>query len=183
MTRSPGRCRAARRRTRRGRCRAGSAQWTANIVPGGQQAGDLGGEDRPALGLSEIADDLADRENADGDDDEADAVAQFGDAEAEALHAGIDVGPDDAEQQAEHHHRQRLDHIALRQHGGGHQAHQHQREIFRRGELQRDLGQRRRRTGRSTACRSCRPRTSRWRRWRAPVRPGLAAPSGGRRCT
>ena len=41
------------------------------------------------------------REHAHGDDDEADAVGELGDAEGEALHAGIDVGADDAEQQAQ----------------------------------------------------------------------------------
>ena len=41
--------------------------------------------------------------------------------------------------------RDRLDHRAARQHHGGDQAAHHQREIFRRTELQRDRRERRRR--------------------------------------
>jgi hypothetical protein len=113
------------------------------VRPGRHQALHLVGEDAALLRVAEVGDDLADREHADRDDDEADAVGQLGDAEREALHAGVDVGADDAEQQPHRHHGERLHHVALRQHRGSDQPHQHQREIFRRAEFQRELGERR----------------------------------------
>ena len=61
-------------------------------------------------------------------------------------HAGIDVGADQAEQQAQDDHGDRLQHRAVRQHHGRDQAEHHQREIFGRAELERDLRQRRRAT-------------------------------------
>ena len=48
------------------------------------------------------------------------------------------------EQQAEHDHRDRLEQRAVRQHDGADQAQHHQREVFGRAELERELGQRRR---------------------------------------
>ena len=59
------------------------------------------------------------------------------------MSAAVDVGADQAEQQADQHHADRLDHRAVRQHDGGDQAEHHQREIVRRVELLRERGQRR----------------------------------------
>ena len=47
----------------------------------------------------------------------------------------IDVGADQAEQQAEHHHGERLDDRAMRQRDRRDEADDHQREIFGRAEL------------------------------------------------
>ena len=56
--------------------------------------------ERSSAGLCQVLDDLAEAEHAHRDHDEADAVGQFGDVEAVARHAGVDVGADHAEQQA-----------------------------------------------------------------------------------
>ena len=92
----------------------------------------------------EVAQDFGDAEDADRDRDEVQPIGIFADAEGEARRAGIDVGADEAEQQAERHHGQRLDDRAVRKRDRGDEADDHQREIFGRAELQRDAGQRRR---------------------------------------
>ena len=56
--------------------------------------------------------------------------------------AGVDVGADQAEQQAEEHHGDRLDDRAARQHDGGHQAERHQRAIVGGSEFLRHARQR-----------------------------------------
>ena len=66
---------------------------------------------------------------------------------AKRIDAGIDVGADQAEQDAEADHGDRLEHRAARQHHGRDQAEHHQREIFGRAEFQRHLGKRRREIG------------------------------------
>ena len=105
-------------------------------------------DDLALLARLEVGDDLGEAEQPHRDRDEADAVGQLRNAEGEARDAGIDVGADDAEQQAEHDHRDRLEQRAVRQHDGADQAQHHQRKIFGRAELQRELGERRRDTRR-----------------------------------
>ena len=75
------------------------------ISPCRHQVADFRGEYLALLALLEIGDDLADAEYAHRHHDEADAVGQLGHAEGEAQHAGVDVGADQPEQQADHHHR------------------------------------------------------------------------------
>ena len=70
--------------------------------------------------------------------------ASAGMPKVKRMRAGIDVGADQPEQQAEHHHGDRLAQRAARQHHRADQAEHHQREIIGRAELQRDLGERRR---------------------------------------
>ena len=113
------------------------------IVARRQQAADLGHQHRAGLLALEIAQDFGDAEDADGDGDEVQPVGIFADAEREARRAGIDVGADKAEQQAERHHGQRLDDRAVGKRDRRDEADDHQREIFGRAELQRDAGQRR----------------------------------------
>ena len=129
----------------------------------------------------EIAQDLGDAEDADRDGDEVQPVGIFADAEREARRAGVDVGADEAEQQAEHDHGQRLDDRAVGQRDRRDEADDHQREILGRAELQRDRGQRRREERDEEGRRPCRRRTSRSPRWPAPRRRGPCAPSGSRR--
>ena len=95
----------------------------------------------------EIGDDLGEAEEPHRDADDAEAVGELRNAEVEARDARIDVGADDAEQQPEDDHRNRLDQRAVREHDGTDQAQHHQREIFGRAELQRELGQRDRNGG------------------------------------
>ncbi len=89
----------------------------------------------------EVDHDLGDAEQAHGDGREVDAVAELGDVEGEALGAGVDVGADQAEQQAEEDHGDRLDHRAAGQHHGGDEAERHQRAIVGRAEFLRHARQ------------------------------------------
>ena len=82
------------------------AKAAPEFVFGRPEVRHLGREDAALFRLAEIADDLADCEHADRYHDEADAVGELGDAEGEALHAGVHVGSDDAEEEPEYHHRQ-----------------------------------------------------------------------------
>ena len=92
-----------------------------------------------SISFCEVGDDLAEPEHAHRDDDEVDAVGQFRQLEREARDAGVDVGADDPEQQAEHDHADRVQQRAAGQHDRRDQAQHHQREVFGRPELQRDF--------------------------------------------
>ena len=94
--------------------------------------------------MLQVGDDLADAEQSHGDDHEADAVRELGHAEGEAGRAGVDVGADHAEQQAEDDHPEGVQDRAVRQHDRGHEPEGHEREVLGRAEAQGDLGQRRR---------------------------------------
>ncbi len=107
------------------------------------QAGDLRHGDFAVHRIAEIGDDLADAEHAHGQDDEVQPVAEFRNVEAVARHAGIDVRTDEAEQEAEQDHAERMQQRAVRQHDGGDEAEHHQREIFGRPEFQGNAGERR----------------------------------------
>jgi hypothetical protein len=109
-----------------------------------------------------------------------DAVGQFRDVEGEARDARVDVGADQAEQQAEHDHADRLDQRAGGQHDRADQAEHHQREVLGRPELERQFDQRR-----ASAAISSVPtvpaKNEPMAAMRAPRRRGRAAPSGSRR--
>jgi hypothetical protein len=68
-------------------------------------------------------------------------------SKAEARNAGIHVGADQAEQQAQHDHGEGLEQRTRSQHHGADQAQHHQREVFGGAELEGQLGQRRREGG------------------------------------
>src|SRR5262249_25294725 len=74
---------------------------------------------------------------------ELDAVGKSHHAEIEPPCARIHVGADETEKQTEHDHRDRFDERSVRQNDGCNQAAHHQREIFRRAELQGDGRERR----------------------------------------
>ena len=76
-----------------------------------------------------------------------------------------------------------FDHVAVGEHGGRDKAHQHQREVLGRAELQRHLRERRTEQRDQQRARRCRRRTSRSPRSRAPARRVPGAPSGSRRYT
>jgi hypothetical protein len=108
------------------------------------QAGDLGMQDVAAFGGHfEIADDFRKAEDAHGDDDEADAVREFGNVEGHAAGAGFEIRTDHRQQQAGEDHRDRLDERALGENHRENQAEYHQRKIFRGAEQQREAGERR----------------------------------------
>ena len=66
-----------------------------------------------------------------------DAVGDLAPAERQALLAGLEIGADGREQDADQDDGDRLQHRAARQHDGEHQAQHHQREIVGRAEQQR----------------------------------------------
>jgi hypothetical protein len=111
------------------------------ILAGRHQAGDLGdGQFAPAFVL-QVGDDVADAEHAHGDDDEVDAVGQLHHAERVALRAGVDVGADQPEQQAQDDHAQRVKDGAVGEDDRGYEAQHHQGEIFCRAEPQGQIGE------------------------------------------
>jgi hypothetical protein len=89
----------------------------------------------------EVGNDVADAEHPHGKGDEADAVAELRDLEGEARHARIHVRADEAEQEAEQDHAERVQQRAMRQHDGGDEAEHHQREILGGTEFQGEGGQ------------------------------------------
>ena len=64
--------------------------------------------------------------------------SRCGHSECEAFRAGLEVGADDAEHQAEHRHRHALERRTARQRRARQQAQQHQRTDFGGTEFQRD---------------------------------------------
>jgi hypothetical protein len=109
------------------------------------QPRDLFCDDRAAFLCSrEVGDDLAHAEQADRHHREFQAVRERGETERETCAAGIAVGTDEPEQEAEDDHGHGLEHRAMGEHDRGYEAEQHEREIFRRAERLADLGERRR---------------------------------------
>jgi hypothetical protein len=93
--------------------------------------------------ILEIAQHLGEAEHAHRQHGEVDAVGERREAEGHALLAGLEVGADGREQQAQHDHAEGLQDRAARQHDREAQTHHHQRKILGRAEQQRELGQRR----------------------------------------
>ena len=137
---------AAARQYAKHRSQRGSAQdgrvGVQELFLARHQLADLAGEDFALVLVLEIDDDLGKAEHAHRDRHEADPVGQFRNVEAKARNAGIDVGTDQPEQQAEHDHRDGLDQRARCQHDRTDQAEHHQRKVFRRPELERELDHR-----------------------------------------
>ncbi len=90
--------------------------------------------------MLEVADDFTQAEHAHRHHHEVDAIGQLRHVEGVAWRAGIDVGADQAQQQAEHDHADRFQQRTMRQHHRGDQTQHHQREIFGRAEAQRQFG-------------------------------------------
>lgn len=92
--------------------------------------------------LLEIGDHLGDGKDADRKHREADTVRKLRQAEGVAFDTGIHIGPDEADQQSERHHCQRLDHVAMGEDGGGYEPEHHQGEIILGAEAQGPAGER-----------------------------------------
>ena len=105
---------------------------------------DLGVSHVDVFGVVDAVHELGDAEHAERQRDDFDAVEQFGDAEGEAGLPGLDVGADDADQQAEHRHRDALERRSLRQRRARQQSDQHQRTHLGGSEFERHLDQERR---------------------------------------
>ena len=112
---------------------------------GQHQAADVPDHDGAGVLVLQVAQDLAEAEDAHAERHEVEPVGHFRHVEGEALGAGLDVAADQAEQQAEHDHGEGLEQRAAGERHRGDQAQHHQREVLRRAELQRHVGQRRRR--------------------------------------
>ena len=130
------------------RAERGSACDRPNALPEfgerGQNAADATDHDLLVLRtLFEIVDDLGDSKHAHGEGGETDAFGKRRDLKGEPLLSRIDVGADQPEQQAEHHHRNGLAKRSARQHHGADQPEHHQREVIGRSELQRHFRERR----------------------------------------
>ncbi len=120
------------------------ADHCLEILARRHQVGHLRHQHGAGLFAFEIAQDFSDTEDADRDRDEVQAVGIFPDSEREARRAGVDIGADEAKQQAKADHGERLDDRPVSKRDRRDETDDHQREIFRRPELQRDRGQRRR---------------------------------------
>ncbi len=98
----------AQRRADRGAAQ-NRADHALEVVARRHQVGDLGHQHFARALVFEVAQDFGDAEDADRQGDEVQAVRIFPDPQGEAWRAGVDVGADEAEQEAERHHRQGLD--------------------------------------------------------------------------
>ncbi len=102
---------------------------------------DLGVFHVDGFGIVDAVHEFGDAEHSERQRDDLDAVEQFSNTESEARLAGLDVGSDDADKEAEHRHRDALERRALGQRRSGQQSHQHQRAHFGRTEFERHLDQ------------------------------------------
>ena len=115
-----------------------------------------GTHDIARLRIFQITDDFGEAENAHRQHGEIDAVRQILDAERHALLTCFKVGADSGEHEAQKDHADRLQDRATRQHDCEHEAHDHQREIFRGAKQLRELGQRLAEGGNEERCNSAR---------------------------
>ncbi|MDH6592308.1 hypothetical protein M2165_002197 [Variovorax sp. TBS-050B] len=139
--------RAAARQDAERAAQRGAAQHrgdhVAEVLARREQARHLGREHLALLlGLGEVGDDLAVAEHAHRHRDEAHAVGEFGNVEGIARHARVDVGADEADQEAQHDHADRLQQRAGGQHHRADQAQHHEREVLGGTELEGQFGQR-----------------------------------------
>ena len=172
---SPRRRPAARRSGSRARCRAATASTSAASPRGVIQTEPRTGIDCSCRRVSQAGGDverLADREQADRDDDDVDAVEQLRDAEGEARLPGqacrCRPGRGEPEEQATRSPRTSE---RAEQRGHRDEGQHHQREVLGRPELRRRARPPRRERRSAQRARSCRRRTSRSPRWPAPAAP------------
>jgi hypothetical protein len=78
-----------------------------DVLPPRQQAANLVQGLRLCVVVLQPPDDLGDREQAHRDHHEIQPVVQVGQSEGVALHVGVDIGADGAQQQPQHHHGER----------------------------------------------------------------------------
>src|SRR5436190_1442082 len=99
-------------------CGPGTMPWiiiapsmsAIEVLPARHEAADLAFEDRLRhLRARKVAYDLGQTEDTHRHHRDADTVGQLRHAEGEALHARIDIGADDADEQPRDHHRKRLE--------------------------------------------------------------------------
>ncbi len=120
---------------------------------------------------------LADREQPDRQHDDVDAVEQFRHTERIAHLPALLVDAHQPEQQADEKRRQPAHGRGAEHRGHGDEGEDHQREVLRRAEFQRDLDDDRRQQRQQRRWRSSRRRTSRSRWWPVPVRRVRPSPS------
>ena len=140
--------RAATRQNTQGRTQHRAAhhgrEHQLEVSGGRHQAGHLGGKHFALIvGLGQVGNDFTVTEHPHGNHNEVDAVSQLWDIKAVTCHAGIHVGTDHAEQQAQHDHADGLEQRARGQHHGTDQAQHHQREVLSRAKHEGHFSQRR----------------------------------------
>jgi hypothetical protein len=91
----------------------------------------------------EIDHDLGQPEQAHRQRDETDAVEQHVEPHRHPILAGRHVGADETQEHAEHDHTDGLEHRSMREYHRGDETEQHDGNVVRRLEQQRDLGERR----------------------------------------
>src|SRR5215218_10142254 len=92
--------------------------------------------------MVEVAHDLGDAEDAHGEHGKVDSVGQERKTEGHALLAGLEIGADRGQQHADQDHGDGLQDRAARQHNRKDQTHDHEREVLRRAEDQRQASER-----------------------------------------
>ena len=163
------------------RAAADGAGRLAQVLAGGPDVGDRGGDVHLAVPRLEVVEDLADAEQAHRDDDEVDAVGELEAAEGVAPCPAEGVPSDGRQEQAEGRGDQGLEHVAAADGGDEEDTEEGERGVLRRAEVERDLGHEGREQGESDDRDRRRRRTSRWRRCRARCRPSPAWPGRSRR--
>ena len=105
--------------------------------------------DHDAAGMLvlQVAQDLAQAEDAHAERHEVQPVGHLRQIEGEALRACFHVTADQTQQQAQHDHGEGLEQRTAGQRHRGHQTQYHQGKVFRRTELKRHIRQRRRGDG------------------------------------
>src|SRR6478736_6038077 len=116
----------------------------ADVRAARPQAGDDGGGGALVAAAIQVAQNLRQAEQSHGEWHEIDAVVELGHAESESGGGALRLRADQADEQAENDHADRLHHRAVGENDGGDQPEQHQREIFRRAEFHRECGEHRR---------------------------------------
>ena len=139
-----------------------------------EHAADARGEHLLLLLVLEVENHVGDAEEGHRKRHEAESVRELGLPEGKANHARVHVGADEAEQDAEADHRDRLEQRPARQHDRGNEPEHHQRKIFRRAKFERHLRKRRREIGYDQGRDAA--GDERADRSNAERRPGAAAP-------
>ena len=131
------------------RAKRGAAQHGTDdpleVGLGEHQAADVFDHHAAGMLVLQVAQDLAQAEDAHAERHEVQSVSHFRHVEGEALGAGFDVAADQTQQQAQHDHGEGLEQRAAGQCHGSDQPQHHQR--IPRTELKRHIRQRRGRDG------------------------------------
>ena len=108
----------------------------AEVLARGPDVGDRGGHVDLAVALLEVVEDLADPEEAHGDDDEVDPALELEGVEGEAVGAGEAVAADGGQQEPHRGGDEGLDRVAVADGGDEQDAEQGEGGVLRRAEVE-----------------------------------------------